>query len=177
MVRPLLCVYFTYFPNGQFIEVEGKPVWVFDVIGSFLLMGGIICVCSLVQNLTSLLASSLHVPCKFRASSGAIALQENEQRNCVARPHEGIRGFCTKCNWVARFRATQLLRCTFSCNSFLQVPLIETCKWLVQATYVARDCSIGLAGARMPQLARIPGPLLYLLPSSPSIKHQPPPRT
>jgi len=102
--------------------------------------------CRLVQNFTSLRASSVQAPCKFRASS------------CTCKQRKSI----------ARFRAT-LLRCTClrrnlwisycmhpscmkTCNAkalhvFMQlrcknlhVSPSETCTHLVQATCVARDC-------------------------------------
>ena len=49
-----------------------EKVKVFDgngSVGSFKSMGGIICVCSLVQNLTFLATSFLQVPYKFSTSS------------------------------------------------------------------------------------------------------------
>jgi hypothetical protein len=61
-------------------------------------------VCRLVQNFTSLLASSVQAPCKLRASSctcNAKALHVFVQRFCVARARVGIRGFHTACIRVA----------------------------------------------------------------------------
>ncbi len=60
--------------------------------------------CRLVWNFTSLRASSVQAPCKFRASSctcNAFALQVFMQRFRVARAHVGIRGFHTECIRVA----------------------------------------------------------------------------
>ena len=90
----------------------------FGVNGSFYLNTKKISLCRLVQNFTSLRASSVQAPCKFRASScmcNAKALHENMQSFCVARAHGGIRAFHTERIRVARKRATQK-RCTFSCN-------------------------------------------------------------
>jgi len=91
----------------------------FGVNGSFYLNTKKISLCRLVQNFTSLRASSEQAPCKFRASScmcNAKALNENMQSFCVACAHGGIREFHTESIRVARKRATQK-RCTFSCNS------------------------------------------------------------
>ena len=66
--------------------------------------------CRLPQNFTSLCASAVQAPCKFRASlctCNAKALYIFIQRFRVARAHVGIRWFHTACIRVAWKSATQ----------------------------------------------------------------------
>jgi hypothetical protein len=98
-------------------------------------------VCRLVQNFTSLLASSVQAPCKF----------VHVQRKSVARFRATLLR-CTCSRWNSWISYCVHPSCMKTCNAKalhvfmqlgcknLQVSLSETCTHLVEATYVARDC-------------------------------------
>jgi hypothetical protein len=90
---------------------------------SFLFMCGYSCVCSLVQNLTSLATSSLQAPYKLRTSfvfKLVSKLLKNQTCTQVVGHYLGMCGFCT-----VRFRVVKKYNlyasCTPSDNYLIQV--------------------------------------------------------